>query len=225
MFYFLFLTASPSSNGTHKIKIHRKMRKPDPPPGTAAESLRRKRSSAAALMTVYKPPSSSSSLLGFDGGIDADVDTEARSSLEMPPVPPLSSTSHALPLRGVNGGYINPELFPLPPSRPGSAAAMYSPGPPTRTTGSTTSDTSSSNSTTAAVKRKKSRPRLVHSDEENGESDGAEADAEYVGGSGGGKGTGSWVNVEGRRKAVPKRSAATAAVAAIEDIRRHSMAI
>lgn len=204
------------------------MRKPDPPPGTAAEPVRRKRSSAAALMTAYKPPSSSSSLLGFDGGIDADVDTEARSSLEMPPVPPLSSTTHALPLRGMNGGYINPELFPLPPSRPGSAAAMYSPGPPTRTTGSTTSDTSSStsNSTTAAVKRKKSRPRLVLSDEENGESDGAEADAEYVGGSGGGgKGTGSWVNVEGRRKAVPKRSAATAAVAAIEDIRRHSMAI
>ena len=178
-------------------------------------------------MTAYKPPSSSSSLLGFDGGIDADVDTEARSLLEMPPVPPLPSTTHALPLRGMNGGYINPELFPLPPSRPGSAAAMYSPGLPTRTTGSTTSDTSSSTSnlTTAAVKRKKSRPRLVLSDEENGESDGAEVDAEYVGGSGGGKGTGFWVNVEGRRKALPKRSAATAAVAAIEDIRRHSMAI
>lgn len=175
-------------------------------------------------MTADKPPFSSSSLLGLDGGIDADVDTEARSSLEMPPVPP---TTHALPLRAVNGGYINPELFPLPASRPGSAAAMYSPGPPTRTTGSTTSDGSSStsNSTSTAVKRKKSRPRLMPSDEEHGESDGAEADAEYVGGSGGGKGTGSWVNVEGRRKAVPKRSAATAAVAAIEDIRRHSMAI
>ena len=125
-------------------------------------------------MTAYKPPSSSSSLLDFDGGIDADMDTEAHSSLEMSPVPPLPSTTHALPLRGMNGGYINPELFPLPPSRPGSALAMYSPGPPTRTTGSTTSDTSSttSNSTTAAIKQKKSRPRLVLSDEENGESDG-----------------------------------------------------
>lgn len=174
--------------------------------------------------TAYKPPLSSSSLLGLDAGIDADVDTEARSSLELAPVPPpLPSATHALPLRGMNGGYINPELFPLPASRPGSAAAMYSPGPPTRTTGSTTSDGSSStsNSTSTAIKRKKSRPRIVLSDEEGGESDGAEADAEYVGG----KGTGSWVNVEGRRKALPKRSAATAAVAAMEDIRRHSMAI
>ena len=207
------------------------MRKPDPAPGSAAEPGRKKRSSAAAVMTAgntaYKSPSSLDSLLGFDGGVDADVDTEARSSLEMPPVSPLPAATHTLPLRGMNGGYINPELFPLPASRPGSAAAMYSPGPPTRTTGSTTSDGSSStsNSTGTAVKRKKSRPRLVLSDEENGESDGAEADAEYVGGSGGGKGAGSWVNVEGRRKALPKRSAATAAVAAIEDIRRHSMAI
>jgi len=32
------------------------------------------------------------------------------------------------------------------------------------------------------------------------------------GGSGGGKGAGSWANVEGRRKALPKRSAAAAAV-------------
>ena len=204
------------------------MRKPDPPPGSAAEPVRKKRSSAAAVMTGYKPPSSS--LLNMDGGVDADVDTEARSSLEMPPVPPLLPTTHvSLPLRGMNGGYINPELFPLPASRPGSAAAMYSPGPPTRTTGSTTSDGSSSTSNsatnTAAVKRKKSRPRMVLSDEEDGDSNGAEADAEYVGSSGGGKGAGSWVNVEGRRKALPKRSAAAAAVAALEDIRRHSMAI
>ena len=213
------------------------MRKPDPPPGSAAEPVRKKRSSAAAVMTGYKPPSS---LLNMDGGgVDADVDTEARSSLEMsPPIPPLlPTTTHSsalLPLRGMNGGYINPELFPLPPSRPGSAAAMYSPGPPTRTTGSTTSDGSSSTSNSAtatAVKRKKSRPRMVLSDDEDGDSDGAEADAEYVGssggggGGGGGKGAGSWVNVEGRRKALPKRSAAAAAVAALEDIRRHSMAI
>jgi len=214
------------------------MRKPDPPPGSAAEPVRKKRSSAAAVMTGYKPPSS---LLSMDGGgvDDADVDIEARSSLEMPPpvlplLPPTTHASASLPLRGMNGGYINPELFPLPPSRPGSAAAMYSPGPPTRTTGSTMSDgssfTSNSAANTAVVKRKKSRPWMVLSDEEDGVSDGAEADAEYVGssgggGSGGGKDAGSWVNMEGRRKALPKRSAAAAAVAALEDIRWHSMAI
>lgn len=74
------------------------------------------------------------------------------------------------------------------------------------------------------MKKKKSRPQLMMSDEED-ESDGAEADAEYVGSRKSSTDSGSWINVEGRRKAVPKRSAATAAVAAIEDIRRHSMAI
>ena len=92
--------------------------------------------------------------------------------------------------------------------------------------------TSNSAANNAAVRRKKSRPRMVLSDEEDGDSDGAEADAEYVGssgggggGGGGGKGAGSWLNVEGRRKALPKRSAAAAAVAALENIRRHSVAI
>ncbi|KDR82140.1 hypothetical protein GALMADRAFT_135503 [Galerina marginata CBS 339.88] len=203
-------------------KLNTKMRKPDPPPGIT-EPQRKKRSSAAAVMmeSFYKPTSSSS--IGNDVGHNQDADTDARPSLEMPPIPV------ALPLRGAAGNYINPELFPLPPSRPGSAAAMYSPGPPTRTTGSTTSgstitaSSSSSSTSTAAtiVKRKKSRPQLILSDDE---SDGAEADAEYIG-DGGGKGASSWVNVEGRRKALPKRSAATAAVAALEDIRRHSMAI
>ena len=81
------------------------------------------------------------------------------------------------------------------------------------------------NSTSTTIKWKKSQPRLVLSDEENGENNGAEADAEYVGGGSGAKGAGAWVNVEGRRRALPKRTAATAAVAAIEDIRRHSTAI
>lgn len=205
------------------------MRKPDPPLGT--ESTRKKRSSAAAIMTStsYKPPSSSSTTTSaIDAGNDADADTEARSSLDVLPEatpPPLP-----LPLRGADGHYINPELFPLPASRPGSAAAMYSPGPPTRTTGSTTSgatvvpssssSSSLASSATTSIKRKKSRPHIIISDEE---SDGAEADEEYMGG-GGPKGASPWVNVEGRRKALPKRSAATAAVAALEDIRRHSLA-
>ncbi|KAF8162655.1 hypothetical protein B0H34DRAFT_794454 [Crassisporium funariophilum] len=221
-------------------KLNTKMRKPDPVPGIGEASARpKKRSSAAAMMTNtgYRPPSADLP----DCGNEADADTEARSSLELPP--PAVADGPLL-LRGMNGHYINPELFPLPPSRPGSAAAMYSPGPITRTSGSTTSASSSNTNTTNTVgsssssgviaavaaavtmKRKKSRPQLVISDEE---SDGAEADAEYLGkgstgGGGGSMGSGSWVNVEGRRKALPKRSAATAAVAAIEDIRRHSLA-
>ena len=194
----------------------RKMRKPDPPPGGIEAPARKKRSSAAAVMTSsqHKPISSSSTNV-----IDDDTDIEPRSPLEVPTGIP-ASTLVLLPLRGANG-YINPEDFPMPVPRPGSAAAMYSPGPPTRTTGSTTSGASTSSGTSSSVttlKKKKSRPRL--SDDE---SDGGEADAEYMGGGPGA--AGSWVNVEGRRKALPKRSAAAAAVAAIEDIRRHSMAI
>jgi hypothetical protein len=58
------------------------------------------------------------------------------------------------------------------------------------------------------------------------ESDGADADEEYVGGRGssGSSGMNDWVNVGGRRKALPKRTAAVVAVTAIEDIRRHSLA-
>jgi hypothetical protein len=60
-------------------------------------------------------------------------------------------------------------------------------------------------------------------------SDGADADSEY--GHGGHVSSSSataWLNVNvdcGRRRGPPKRTAATAAVAALEDIRRHSMVI
>ena len=204
------------------------MRKPDPPPG--AEPPRKKRSSAAAVMTStsYKPTSSSSQGTAADVISDRDPESEARSSLDMPSAVALPPVS--LPLRGTDGSYINPELFPLPASRPGSAAALYSPTPPARTSGSTTSGATvvpssssssslSSTTTVHSLKRKKSKPQSVISDDE---SDGAEADEEYMGG--GSRGMNAWVNVEGRRKALPKRSAATAAVAALEDIRRHSIA-
>lgn len=163
-------------------KLNTKMRKPDPPPGTSAP---KKRASAAAVMTTY------------DNGNDADNDTEARSSLE-------------LPLR-VNGNPINPESFPLPPSRPTSSASLFSPPPAART-----SSSSSFSSATASVKRKKSQPMLLTEDE----SDGAQADAEYGVGSGG---TSGWVNIEGRRRAAlggRKRN-----IVVMDDPRRHSMAV
>ena len=209
------------------------MRKPDPLDSDDHPKAK-KRSSAAAVMTStsYISPDV------MDKGNEADADTEARSSLEVaPPAPPsllgvIQSSAAPFQLRGANGDHINPELFPLPPSRPGSAAAMYSPGPPTRTTGSTASSSSSStlNTTVAAssspsqaIKRKKSRPQVPLSDSD---SDGADADEEYVGGRGssGSSGPSDWVNVGGRRKALPKRNAAVVAVTAIEDIRRHSLA-
>ncbi|KAF8802998.1 hypothetical protein BYT27DRAFT_6747755 [Phlegmacium glaucopus] len=221
-------------------KLNTKMRKPDATTGSSDPPRPKKRSSAAAVMsnTTYKPSG------GMDMGNEADADTEARSSLEVAPAPPPSLSGLVPPsdtsllLRGVNGDYINPEHFALPPSRPGSAAAMYSPGPPTRTSGSTTSASSTTTTSTTATaaassssssllsqvtKRKKSRPQLLS----DSESEGADADAEYVGGkgsSGSSSGSSNWINVEGRRKALPKRNAAVVAVTAIEDIRRHSLA-
>lgn len=161
------------------------MRKPDPPIGSAPK----KRASAAAVLTVYRPLD--------DNGNDADNDTEARSSLE-------------LPLR-VNGNYINPESFPLPPSRPASAASLFSPPP----TVARTSSSSSSSSATTSVKRKKSRPLILDDDE----SDGAQADAEY----GGKSRVSGWVNVEGRRKAAV--SGERRSLMVLDDERRHSMAV
>ncbi|KAF5387168.1 hypothetical protein D9615_002095 [Tricholomella constricta] len=175
----------------NQFPTYRKMRKPDPPPGTAPT---KKRASAAAVLSTYRPPD--------DIGNDADNDTEARSSLE-------------LPLR-VNGTAINPESFPLPPSRPSSAAStLFSPPPVART--SSSSSSSSSSAAATSVRRKKSRPQMVLDDEE---SDGTQADAEYGVGSGGSKG---WVNVEGRRRAAAgggKRS-----LVVLDDERRHSMAV
>ena len=203
------------------------MRKPDPL-DSGDQPKAKKRSSAAAVMTTTSDKSPDL----MDMGNEADADTEARSSLEVaPPLPPLlvPASIASFQLRGANGDYIDPELFPLPPSRPGSSAALYSPGPPTRTTASSSS-TSTINTTVAAssspsqaIKRKKSRPQALLSDSE---SDGADADEEYVGGRGssGSSGPSDWVNVGGRRKALPKRNAAVVAVTAIEDIRRHSLA-
>ncbi|KAG6816730.1 hypothetical protein H0H87_003427 [Tephrocybe sp. NHM501043] len=160
-------------------KLNTKMRKPDPPPGTAPPP--KKRSSAAAILGTYRLPE--------DGGNDADNDTEARSSLELPLVTLM------------NGAAINPESFPLPPSRPASAASLFSPPPPPR----------------LSMKRKKSRPVL-----DDDESDGAQADAEFGLG-----GMNTWVNVDARRRAAggsgsngSKRSTGT-----LDDPRRHSMAI
>jgi len=151
---------------------------------------------------------------------------------EMTPSLDFAQCHETFPLKSVNGNYINPENFPIPDSRPGSAAAMYSPGPPTRTTGSTASSSSTTTTATTAasgstaMKRKKSRPQLHLSDED---SDGADADAEYASGNNSaGAGSAAWGNVNidsGRRRGLPKRSAASAAVAALEDIRRHSMIV
>ncbi|KAF8061815.1 hypothetical protein FPV67DRAFT_297670 [Lyophyllum atratum] len=164
-------------------KLNTKMRKPDPPPGSSAP---KKRASAAAVLST------------FDNGNDADNDTEARSSLE-------------LPLR-VNGNTINPEMFPLPPSRPGSVTSLFSPTPAARPS----SSSSSSSAAATSVKRKKSRPLVLDDDE----SDGAQADAEYGVGSGG---AGGWVNVEGRRRAAVGGGKRTMVV--LDDPRRHSMVV
>jgi len=85
-----------------------------------------------------------------------------------------------------------------------------------------------------SLRRKKSKPQIYFdSDDDVGESDGAEADGEYVPGGGAKRGGSSWVNVnvEGRKKGATKRSAGAkqeyvhAAHAQEMDMRRHSMAV
>ncbi|KAF9009695.1 hypothetical protein BDQ17DRAFT_1323225 [Cyathus striatus] len=190
-------------------KLNTKMRKPDPAPG--GETIKKKRTSAAAIMV---PSSSSSSRKQLEQDGDEGEETEARSSLEQP----------ALPLRNARGGFVDPELFPLPPSRPSSSiAGSYSPGPPAKLSSASSSSGSSGGS--LSVRKRKSRPQLTPNEED--ESDGAEADGEYVPPGQ----RGAWINTEGRRKAVSVRRVLTN-VGGDEtrrtqegEGRRHSMAV
>jgi hypothetical protein len=87
----------------HNVKIFRKMRKPDP-----SDPLRLISAAAVLSTTVYK------SVMGM--GNEADADTEARSSLEVPPAP-LPSLSGFLPASAVPSvlrGVLNAELFFTP---------------------------------------------------------------------------------------------------------------
>jgi hypothetical protein len=84
----------------YNLEIFRKMRKPDP--SDSSNPLRpKKRSSAAAVLsaTAYKSPDA------MDMENEADADTEARSSLEVPPAP--------LPLLGSFRPLLHPLLHPL----------------------------------------------------------------------------------------------------------------
>ncbi|TFK68629.1 hypothetical protein BDN72DRAFT_960128 [Pluteus cervinus] len=213
-------------------KLNTKMRKDDPPPGTTTTTTttKKKRTSAAAVMSTAAFTTKSSSKsenvhavsqLGYETN-DTDIDAGARSSLDAPSQRPQDL--NPLALRGIDGSVINPAMFPLPPSRPGSALAsnhVPSPGPPVIRDGSSTS---------GSVKRKKSRHALVLSDED----DGSQADAEFGGlGVVGVRGASGWVNIEGRRKGTSGSGSGSESTGRrtmvvlqdVEDTRRHSMAI
>lgn len=177
------------------------MRKPDPPPG-AEPPRTKKRSSAAAIMTTTYP------------------------KVPEPPPPldvePGSRTSGEFALRNAQDDAINPELYPLPPSRP-QTAMYHSPLPPPRSSG-TSSSSSSSGAATGSVRRKKSKPLIESEDEE---SDGAQADGEYIPN---GRSS-TWVNIEGRPRKTGERTKKSSIVMLgqtrreLVDERRHSMAV
>ncbi|KAH7924075.1 hypothetical protein BV22DRAFT_1035586 [Leucogyrophana mollusca] len=87
-----------------------------------------------------------------------------------------------------------------------------------RTSSTSTSTSGNSSSATTTVKRKKSRP-YVHADDED-ESEGTQADAEYGVLNG-------WVNLDGRRRSTQLGANGTSSRRAIEadDGRRHSLAV
>lgn len=183
------------------------MRKPDPPLGT--EPSRKKRSSAAAIMTAASYP-----------------------QIPEPP-PPIDSdsagrrSSGEFLQRNTYGDLVEPEFYPLPPSRP-HTATYHSPIPPPPRNSGTSSSSSSSGAATGAtgsVRRKKSRPIV---DEDGEDSDGAQADAEYIPG-----GRSSvFVNLEGRARKVGDRTKKNSGIVMLGDTRRelvderrHSMAV
>ncbi|KAF9445767.1 hypothetical protein P691DRAFT_762207 [Macrolepiota fuliginosa MF-IS2] len=183
-------------------KLNTKMRKPDPPPGTEPPRPK-KRSSAAAIMSTATYPKVPEPAPLLDGD------------------PPRRSSGEFL-FRDTQGDAINPELYPLPPSRP-QTAMYHSPIPPPRSSG-TSSSSSSSGAVTGSLRRQKSKP-LVESEGE--ESDGAQADGEYIPG---GR-LSAWVNVEGRTRKTGERTKKSGIVMLgdtrreLVDERRHSMAV
>lgn len=184
------------------------MRKPDPPPGP--EPSRKKRSSAAAIMTTASYP-----------------------KVPEPP-PPIDSdsagrrSSGEFLQRNASGDLVEPEFYPLPPSRPHTATTYHSPIPPPPRTSGTSSSSSSSGAATGAtgsVRRKQSRSIV---DEDDEDSDGAQADAEYIPG-----GRSSvFVNLEGRARKAGDRTKKNSGIVMLGetrrelvDERRHSMAV
>lgn len=190
------------------------MRKPDPPSGTEPPTRKKRSSAAAVMMTTYpqvpEPP------------LHADRDTpERRSSGEF--------LSRSIP------DNVNPEMYPLPPSRPSSSLGGTHHSLDSQSAAFRVATTVPPSCTGAAVPltRKKSKPMEING--EDGESDGADADGEYVPP----KGLNAWVNIEGRgsRKSVgerPKKNLLTdvelmarseARRDMVDDSRRHSMVV
>lgn len=179
------------------------MRKPDPPPGSELPRPKKRSSAAAALATLH-------------------------TKIPEPPLPGDSEptggrSSGEFQIRNTHGDVINPELYPLPPSRPQSVM-YHSPIPPPSRTSGTSSSSSSSGGIAGSVRRKKSKPVV---DSEDEESDGAQADAEYIPN---GR-LSAWVNVEGRPRKSGERTKKSNIMMLGEtrrelvDERRHSMAV
>ncbi|KXN83409.1 hypothetical protein AN958_01458 [Leucoagaricus sp. SymC.cos] len=188
-------------------KLNTKMRKPDPLPDTEPPSRPKKRSSAAAVLSTTSYP-----------------------KVPEPPLPtePLERRlSGELLQRNAQGDIIHPELYALPLSRPSTS---HSPLPPPKTSGTSSSSSSSGvgSGSSGSVRRKKSTP-LVEDEEGEEESDGAQADAEYV--PSGRLGLSAWVNMEGRsRRSTTKKNSSGLLMLGetrreLVDERRHSMAI
>jgi len=188
------------------------MRKPDPPSGAEPPTRKKRSSAAAVLVTTYpqvpEPP------------LHADWDpSERRSSGEF--------FSRSIP------DNVNPEMYPLPPSRPSSSLGGTHHSLDSQNAVSRVATAVSPSGAAVSLRRKKSKPMEI--DGEGGESDGADADGEYVPP----KGLNAWVNIEGRgsRKSVserPKKNLLTdvevtarseARRDMVDDSRRHSMAV
>ncbi|KAL1947122.1 hypothetical protein VTO73DRAFT_14083 [Trametes versicolor] len=108
-----------------------------------------------------------------------------------------------------------PDPAPPPPGSKRSSAA-YEDAPPisSRSSSSHSGDADAEAPAPGTIRRKKSRAHAAPEDEE---SEGAQADAEY-----GGLRTGSWANVDGRRRSVHVSSSRRLEG---DDARRHSMAV
>ena len=138
-----------------------------------------------------------------------------------PVVPPAPVTTTA-PKKRISATTVHSDDTDGRSSLDGPSRRSVSPLQPSAPQPSTATSSSSSTSGGSSVKRKKSRPFIPIDDDD--ESDGTQADAEY------GNGTvNGWINTDGRRRSAQgntaRGSSSLRRVLEADDARRHSLAV
>lgn len=150
-----------------------------------------------------------------------DGTMDSRKMRKPDPVPPAPVTTTA-PRKRISATAVHSDGTDGRPSLDGPSGRPVSPLQPPAPQPSTATSGSSSTTAGSSVKRKKSRPFIPIDDDD--ESDGTQADAEYGNGTANG-----WINTDGRRRSTQSNAArgsnSLRRVLEADNARRHTLAV